>query len=263
MKAYLNTARERIDSIKIESYKRLGGGVFHFHSPIELLYVKKGEAKVWIGETETVIHQDEFAVVLSYETHSFLSLVDGGDYRILFISSSMCPEFIEAIRHKNAHNPAIRDTEGIESIKYAFLKLEDEGLNPIERKGYVNVILGTLLRRIELADARDLRDSALSTRLFFYINEHYKEELSVDMIAAAMGYGRQHLSKCFRTNFHMSITDYINTLRLKNAIVLMRDDRKSITECALESGFGSMRTFYRAFSDEFGCSPREYLKRDT
>ena len=29
-----------------------------------------------------------------------------------------------------------------------------------------------------------------------------------------------------------------------------------------ESGFGSLRTFYRVFAEEFGCSPREYLRRE-
>jgi AraC-like DNA-binding protein len=43
--------------------------------------------------------------------------------------------------------------------------------------------------------------------------------------------------------------------------MLMREKRMSITDCAMESGFGSLRTFYRVFEEEFGCSPHEYLKQ--
>ena len=235
---------------------------FHFHSTIELLFVNRGSARVWIGDTETIIRETELAVVLSYETHSFSSLDGEGDYIILFVSPSVCPEFMEAIRHKNAHSPAIRDTDVVKNIKYALDKLRAGRLNSIERNGYVNIILGALLTKLELEDADNLRDGALSTKLFFYITEHYKEDVSVDMLAQAMGYGRQHLSRCFKANFQMSISDYINTLRLKNAILLMRDRRKNITECALESGFGSMRTFYRVFVEELGCSPRDYIKNE-
>ena len=39
----------------------------------------------------------------------------------------------------------------------------------------------------------------------------------------------------------------------------MKNEDKSITECAFESGFQSLRTFYRAFEAEFGCSPRTFL----
>lgn len=259
MKALLNTIREEIDNIHTEQYKKLGG-YFHFHSPIELLCVRQGAAKVWIGDTEAIVNKNEIAVVLSYEAHRFLSTEDGGEYFILFISPSMCPEFMEAVRNKNAHNPIVRNPN--DSIKYAIDALSGENINAIEKSGYAHILLGSLLRQIELVDAADKRSDSLSTKLFFYINEHYKEEISLEKIAQVMGYDRHYLSKCFRANFQMSIGDYINTLRLKNAVVLMRDRRKSITEVAMESGFGSMRTFYRTFSEEFGCSPCDYLKRE-
>ncbi|MBQ7089957.1 MAG: helix-turn-helix transcriptional regulator, partial [Clostridia bacterium] len=40
----------------------------------------------------------------------------------------------------------------------------------------------------------------------------------------------------------------------------MKDPQNSIMDCAFESGFSSVRTFYRAFAAEFGCSPKEYRK---
>ena len=261
MKASLNIKREHIKDIHIEKFNKLGAGNFHFHAPIEILFVKKGCAKVCIGKTEALVGENEMAVVLNYETHRFMSL-DEGDYFILWISPDMCPEFTEKSRNKNAHNPIVRDKKITESIKQVLDKLALDGLNLIEQRGFVYVLLGALLKQIELEDADDRRDDSLSAKLFFYISEHYKEDISIEMIAQTMGYGRQHLSKCFRSNFQMGINEYINTLRLKNFVLLMRDKRKNITECALESGFGSMRTFYRAFVDEFGCTPREYIKRE-
>ena len=38
------------------------------------------------------------------------------------------------------------------------------------------------------------------------------------------------------------------------------DKKHDITYCATESGFSSMRTFYRVFREEFSCSPRAYLQ---
>ncbi len=75
-----------------------------------------------------------------------------------------------------------------------------------------------------------------------------------------MGYDRHYLSRCFRSHFQMSIGAYVNTLRLKDAVKMMCEGKKTVTECAMESGFGSMRTFYRVFTEEFGCAPRDYLQ---
>lgn len=47
-------------------------------------------------------------------------------------------------------------------------------------------------------------------------------------------------------------------VRLKNALMLMHEGKHTLTYCALESGFNSVRTFYRAFSEEFDCTPKEY-----
>ena len=64
----------------------------------------------------------------------------------------------------------------------------------------------------------------------------------------------------FRSAFGIGIGRYISTVRLKNALLLLEDKCSSVTEIALECGFGSIRTFYRAFEREFGCSPSEYIK---
>jgi AraC-like DNA-binding protein len=259
MKAVFKTIREQIENFYIRNYNSLGGG-FHFHSPIELLLVRRGEAKVWINDVEATVRENELAVVLSFEAHRFLSVSETGDYTILFISPEMSPAFMNAARHKNMNHPVVRDASTVARIADAIQMLASDGQNPIEQSGCVNVILGALLHRIVLEEVQGCSDGALPTKLFFYINEHYKEELSVDAIAQAMGYDRHHLSKSFRASFQMGIKDYINTLRLKNAVIMMQDRSNSITKCAMESGFGSMRTFYRVFAEEFGVSPREYLK---
>ncbi|MBR5507809.1 MAG: helix-turn-helix domain-containing protein [Clostridia bacterium] len=40
----------------------------------------------------------------------------------------------------------------------------------------------------------------------------------------------------------------------------MQKKKYTITYCALESGFNSLRTFFRAFNKEFHMSPKEYMK---
>ena len=133
-------------------------------------------------------------------------------------------------------------------------------LNPIEQTGYLNVLLGAFLRLAEYS-AEESVETDLSSKMILYINEHYKENITLSSIAHALGYNKHHLSRCFRASFHVTLNEYINTLRLRNAVTMIRENNKDITACALESGFGSLRTFYRTFTGEYGCSPKEYLKQ--
>jgi AraC-like DNA-binding protein len=53
--------------------------------------------------------------------------------------------------------------------------------------------------------------------------------------------------------------EYINGLRCRHALELLREKNTTITDIALASGFDSTRTFYRAFQRCFGCTPNESL----
>jgi AraC-like DNA-binding protein len=54
---------------------------------------------------------------------------------------------------------------------------------------------------------------------------------------------------------------YVNVVRLKNAVLLMRQKKQTVTQIAMDCGFSSTRTFYRAFRQEFGCSPKDYKEK--
>ena len=262
MQATFYKHRETLQHYHRENYAKLSGSApFHFHSPIELLWVRRGSAQVWIDGSRFTVQENELAVVLSYEAHTFISEEDG-EFSSLFIPVFLCPEFTEAVRHRKIRQPVVRNPEAMEQIRQAVGRLSTEGLNSVGQTGWLHVLLGTVLGQLDFQQREEHREQDLPSRLLLYIGEHFREEISAESIAQAFGYSGDHLAKSFRSCFRMGIARYINTLRLKNAVVLMRENKRSITDCALESGFGSLRTFYRVFAEEFGCSPREYLRRE-
>lgn len=262
MQATFHIKRERIRHFHVEHYHRLGGGSLHFHSHIEILLMRTGVAEVWIDGARETVYANELALVPSYEAHHFRSVSDRVDCTDLFIPTFLCPDFVEAMRHKRVRSHVIRDAQAMARILDAAEALSSGSLNAIEQTGYIHVVLGTILKHLALKESDAPEEPALPERLLFYINEHYKEDITPTTIAQALGYSANHLAKSFRACFHVGIGRYVNTLRLKNAILLLREKRASITDCALESGFGSLRTFYRVFEEEFGCAPRDYLKQE-
>ena len=129
----------------------------------------------------------------------------------------------------------------------------------LQRRGYVYVILGAILEKLTPSDEVDSQDINFSADVLIYISEHFREELTLGTLATALGYNESYLSRSFHRTFGISFGKYLNMQRLREALALMREGKMSITECALESGFGSMRSFYRAFHEKFGCTPKEYL----
>ena len=56
----------------------------------------------------------------------------------------------------------------------------------------------------------------------------------------------------------MSYNSYVNVCRLNNAGYLLKNFDLSILECAIESGYKSLRSFNRNFKEYFGMTPIEY-----
>ena len=170
-------------------------------------------------------------------------------------------DFVIATKEKRARTPFITDKETVERIKSHVRALLREGINDIEREGHIYVILGIIMDALSLEDVSEPLDADLSSKIMFYINENYKTDISLSSVAAHFGYSQSHISRYFKSKFNITFNRYLNLIRLKNAVMLMHEKRHNITYCALESGFSSVRTFYRAFDEEFLCSPKELLKK--
>ncbi|MBO7296439.1 MAG: helix-turn-helix transcriptional regulator, partial [Clostridia bacterium] len=64
----------------------------------------------------------------------------------------------------------------------------------------------------------------------------------------------------FGNKIGTGFNDYINALRVSEACRYLRRTNKSITEISALVGFGTLRTFNRAFIKQVGTSPSEYRK---
>ena len=231
----------------------------HFHSQLELYFVDEGEMEIWVNNDRAVLGAGEMSVALSYDAHSYRS-IGATRANYIIIPTYMCEEFIHSFKGKQSKTPFIRDAETVKKLRACYDELKKDTSNKVKTLGYIYVMLGILMESISIEDARESIDPKLSSQLLFYINENYKNDITLTSIATELGYHPSYLSRYFKSCFGIGINQYVTVVRLKQAVLLMQDGKNSITYCAFESGFNSMRTFYRAFFEEFRCTPREYTE---
>ena len=236
-------------------------GTFMFHSQIELHFVLEGEMNAWINNRHRVLKAGEMSVALSFDAHAYRT--DGqSSTAMLIIPTYLCEEFIATIKNRRCSTPFILDKEVVAKIlSYTREIANADPANKIKIQGYVYVVLGMLMEHLSFEETDESFDPSFSSRILFYLDEHFKENLTTESIAIALGYSPSYLSRYFKSCFQIGIHQYLTIIRLKHAVMLLNEEKRSVTYCAMESGFNSMRTFYRAFEAEFGCSPGDYLKQ--
>jgi AraC-like DNA-binding protein len=84
--------------------------------------------------------------------------------------------------------------------------------------------------------------------------------LNRDIMVERLGTNKNLFIEAFQHCFNMPLADYINELRLNDAITLLEQSDLSIEELSEKAGFGSDRTFRRQFQDKYNMSPQNYRK---
>lgn len=121
--------------------------------------------------------------------------------------------------------------------KYATYKMDDDKLENI---------------RLRIVELMECKKSYL--RMDYSLNEMSKELHVLPNL----------LSMVINSRLHCSFPEYINSLRVKNAIELLEKASKNnltIEAIAYDSGFNNRTSFYAAFKKETGKLPKDYLKR--
>jgi AraC family transcriptional regulator len=93
-----------------------------------------------------------------------------------------------------------------------------------------------------------------------YIERCIHETVSLHDLARAAGYSPWHSARMFKELLGKTPFEYIRALRLSRAAVRLKDEDVRIIDVALDFVFDSHEGFTRAFSRQFGMSPKRYSR---
>lgn len=105
------------------------------------------------------------------------------------------------------------------------------------------------------------RDEFIIDGIAAYMEEKYREDLTLDKLASMARVNRNKFCKIFKERLGQTVTSYLNNLRIRNAAELLINSDLNITEIAYFVGYKSVDHFERVFRKTYELSPREYRKR--
>lgn len=102
--------------------------------------------------------------------------------------------------------------------------------------------------------------ASLAGRAAAYIQEHYTEDLSLDVIAGHIKVSPTYLSRIFTQEKGVGIQEYLTDLRLWKAKELLTQSNDRIYEIAAKVGYSDAVYFNKVFKKHTGKTPKEYRR---
>lgn len=104
--------------------------------------------------------------------------------------------------------------------------------------------------------------SPLVHQVLNYIATHINEPLTVNSIARILYQNRSYLSRIFKSEMGINLSDYIVERKLLEAKDLLRFSERSISEISNFLAFSSQSYFQTIFKKKYGITPLQYRKQE-
>ncbi|MEO5805498.1 helix-turn-helix domain-containing protein [Devosia sp.] len=95
-----------------------------------------------------------------------------------------------------------------------------------------------------------------------YIATNFRHDIDSIDIASSVDIHPKYAMSVFKKSTGMTLNEYVNLLRLSYAQALLMQDDVNVLQVAMESGFGSLSAFNKAFRKIAGMSPSDF-RRDS
>lgn len=227
----------------------------HWHTEYELVFADQGAAQVLVGTTTYALTPETCLLIPGGVVH-YIKAEQGSVLSVIKID----PELMGAA-FGNKRPVAVQhrcpDSAAAEFERIAAeLQGGEEYCELISDSHAVCLLAQTLrgaqMQRVSHEHAGEDEKHKLLLNL---IAEKYAE-ITFAEAAAFMCFSQPYFSKYFRRMSGMHFTDYLNIVRVNEAVRMLQEKRCSVTEIACRTGFGTIRSFNRVFKAVTGYTPR-------
>ena len=241
----------------------------HLHQFSEIVLVRRGSIRVLTDGKEEIANENDIIVISPFQVHSFKTDIFC-DIMLCLFSNDFISDFVPQdkiciLGDKTVFTPSCELAEFIKNKipdtreeRIHFTSTADQSLRKIKAALYS--IYEEYTENVTPSKT-DSRANVISS-IMMWIKQHYRENITLDDVADALGYTNGYISHCLSGIGHMNFRTLLNSFRIEHAKELLRKTQDKIIDIALECGFSGERSFHRAFLSIMGTTPGEYRKSE-
>ncbi len=223
----------------------------HIHQCFEVILLKKGTMTVTIDGKEYTLSEKEAVIVFPNQIHSLHSLES--EHALCIFS----PEIVKMFSVKCVETVPENSKFVFNDTMRGLFEMLTDNTSKMFKKGVLYLICDAFDKNTTYK-ARESDKKDLLHRIFIFVDKNFNKNCSLNLLANQLGYNYSYLSRYFRKIVGISFNAYVKNYRLNHACYLLKNTKSSVMQCALDSGFETIRSFNRDFKEYFKTTPNEY-----
>lgn len=249
----------------------------HWHDEIEILCVERGKLQIQVGNQVLEGNAGELFVFGPGELHAATPVGEKSEFRVMIFSPEiLCGPETDSIRLAYM-GPMVAGTL-ILPRKIALAEPDGAEIHECfeevfgfmqERKAYYQLMVKSRLLELfayllpkaqHLPSSLGKKESIAGEikKVISYIREQYASPITLKELADICDMSEGHFCRIFKQYTMKTPIQYINGVRLSQAMeLLLKTDRK-IAEIAADTGFRSQSYFIAVFRESVGVTPSAY-----
>lgn len=232
----------------------------HWHTYFELELVVDGEAIHHLNGKSSKIGRGSLVIIAPTDFHGIEPLSPMKLWNVSFDESLLSQRRLtelsrpERVRELTLDEDTLEKAVSLMNLLSGESKRSDGGCSA----ELCECLLTVLARQGSKAKKERSSDGGIG-RAILYMNIHFRDDPSLDTVAAQAGFHPHYFSELFGRVTGKSFSSYLAELKIDYAKNML-DSGFSVTETCHRSGFGSLSTFLTAFKKATGTTPSEYKK---
>ena len=261
-----NRSQEQLKLRNVASAKYGGDwhSIPHAHNYTELFYIIGGDGQFLIDDEKFPVRAHQLVIVNPNIMHTELSYEARPlEYIVLGI------EGVEiSIPGTNEGRYCIYTFSGSNKVLNCMQSIlremqEREQEHQMVCQAYMDILVVQLMRNTstsmtQVADSSPTNRQCAMVRR--YIDNHYKEQLTLDLLAVAANVNKYYLAHAYKQVYGISPINHMIARRVQEAKRLLIETDLSLSQISVILGFSSPSYFSQRFRKSEGISPVDYRK---
>lgn len=254
----------------------------HWHEEVEFIYIEAGEAIFNIDMETIKAKKGECILINSESIHSGYSIDKKKCYyqavvfNLNFLSGELydvCQsKFIDPLLKKSYKFPMLLTNSSSNNMK--IIDQIKEVIDLYNKKDYGSEILikAALLKIIGLiANNGELKGEIKSPKnykielikkILSYIQLNYSEKIYIENLAEEINMNTYYFCRFFKAITGKTPVEYINHFRIEQAVRILKNEDRKVSDVALDVGFENLSYFIKKFKEYKGYTPAKFKSLD-